>query len=42
MRSVEMIPDGRMVLTLIGKNPVEDYCVYDLLAKSLQDMLVEV
>nr|XP_017222934.1 PREDICTED: benzoate carboxyl methyltransferase-like [Daucus carota subsp. sativus] len=41
MRSVEMIPDGRMVLTLIGKNPVEDYCVYDLLAKSLQDMLVE-
>ncbi|KAK1385577.1 hypothetical protein POM88_023312 [Heracleum sosnowskyi] len=36
-----MIPDGRMVLALIGRTPNKDYCIYQLLKKSLQDMLAE-
>ncbi|KAL8145265.1 hypothetical protein AgCh_003455 [Apium graveolens] len=43
MRSVEMIPNGRMVLTLIGRTTNRDYDTVnlDILAKSLQDMLAE-
>lgn len=41
MRSVEMVPNGRMVLTLMGRTPGKDYHVHHLLAKSLQDMLAE-
>lgn len=41
MRSVEMVPNGRMVLTLMGSTPGKDYHVHHLLAKSLQDMLAE-
>lgn len=46
MRSEEIIPDGRMVLTLVGRS-FEDHTIKDgfyifaLLAKSLQDMLVK-
>ncbi|KAL8103413.1 benzoate carboxyl methyltransferase-like isoform X1 [Apium graveolens] len=42
MRSMEIITDGRMVLTLIGRTTSKNCNVFhDLLAKSLQDMLVE-
>ncbi|KAL8145264.1 hypothetical protein AgCh_003454 [Apium graveolens] len=43
MRSVEMIPKGRMVLTLIGRTSNRNYnsVHHDILAKSLQDMLAE-
>ncbi|KAK1386991.1 Salicylic acid methyl transferase [Heracleum sosnowskyi] len=46
MRSREMIPDGRMVLTLIGRSIADptskDCChIYGLLAKSLHDLLDE-
>lgn len=47
MRSEEILPDGRMVLTLIGRSfedhTIKDDCyIYVLLAKSLEDMLAEV
>ncbi|KAK1387418.1 salicylate carboxymethyltransferase-like [Heracleum sosnowskyi] len=46
MRSEEIIPGGRMVLTLIGRSIADptskDCCsIYELLAKSLHDLVVE-
>ncbi|KAL8092362.1 benzoate carboxyl methyltransferase-like [Apium graveolens] len=46
MRSEEIIPDGRMVLTLLGRgvsDPNSEECCYihELLAKSLQDLVAE-
>ncbi|KAK1386990.1 SABATH methyltransferase 22 [Heracleum sosnowskyi] len=46
MRSEEIIPNGRMVLTLLGRSIADptskDCCyIYELLVKSFQDMLAE-